>query len=116
MDALAPFHTFSVESQILHHAPVKIVPAERRVGAAQAWSVTRAQAGLFVNTEQWTLGKHFPRVPQRRAYVPQILEARIIPCYGSCYSFRERTDGLWYWKTQSRIHKVSLQHNSAGSR
>lgn len=58
MDALAPFHTFAIESQILHHAPVKFTPTERRVGETQVWSVSHAQAGLFVNTEQWTLGKY----------------------------------------------------------
>ncbi|GHJ89947.1 hypothetical protein NliqN6_6349 [Naganishia liquefaciens] len=55
MDALAPFHKFAIESQILYHAPVKFTPAERRVGETQAWSLSHAQAGLFVNTEQWTL-------------------------------------------------------------
>jgi phosphatidylinositol glycan class S len=62
MTALAPFHTFSIESQILHHAPIKFSPLERQIGDVKAWSVSRAQAGLFVNTEQWTLGALFFRL------------------------------------------------------
>lgn len=55
--ALEPFHKFTIESQILHHAPVKFTP-ELRADAEERewWSVSQVQAGVFVNTEQWTLG------------------------------------------------------------
>ena len=69
MDALAPFHKFAIESQILYHAPVKFTPAERRVGETQAWSLSHAQAGLFVNTEQWTLGERAWRPVVARPHV-----------------------------------------------
>jgi hypothetical protein len=54
--ALAPFHKFTIESQILHHAPVKFTPGPQEEDGRKWWSVSQAQAGVFVNTEQWTLG------------------------------------------------------------
>lgn len=56
INALAPFHKFTIESQILHHAPVKFSPELCDTDRRAWWSVTQAQAGVFVNTEQWTLG------------------------------------------------------------
>lgn len=61
--ALEPFHSVTIESQILYHAPLKFVPASRTLRTSsiaatgnKVWTVSDSQAGGFVNTEQWTLG------------------------------------------------------------
>ncbi|KAJ9114086.1 hypothetical protein QFC22_005906 [Naganishia vaughanmartiniae] len=60
--ALEPFHSVTIESQILYHAPLKFVPTSRTLNTSltdgavtKVWTVSDTQASGFVNTEQWTL-------------------------------------------------------------
>lgn len=52
---LEALHNFNIESQVLHHAPLKFIPAEDTQG--KRWIVTDEQMKQFVNQEQWSLGE-----------------------------------------------------------
>lgn len=50
---LRDLYEFSIETQIVFHAPLKSAPVQ----TAEGWTVTKEHMKTFVNNEQWTLGE-----------------------------------------------------------
>lgn len=55
LSPLRALHDFRIESQVLHHAPLKFKPARDEAG--KRWIVLDDQMKRFVNQEQWSLGE-----------------------------------------------------------
>ncbi len=51
-------HAFSIETQILFHAPLRFQPAQQvAADGSEEWLISENQIKNFVNTEQWSLGR-----------------------------------------------------------
>lgn len=64
LEPLKPVFNFTIESQILYHAPLSFEPQQgiapdtdlNREGNG-AWLIGEEDAKIFVNSERWSLGK-----------------------------------------------------------
>lgn len=56
LEPLAPVFNFSVESQVLYHAPLAFEPLKSEDEGKEEWVVDEDGMKMFVS-ERWTLGK-----------------------------------------------------------